>query len=54
MHRREYNIRMDLTEIVWEGMDWFQLAENKDQWLVLVNTEMNLRVPYRARNFLTS
>jgi hypothetical protein len=43
--RWEDNIRMDLREIVWEGVDWMHLAEDRDQWRVVVNTVMNLRVP---------
>jgi hypothetical protein len=39
------NINMDLREIGWDGMDWIDLAEDRDQWRVLVNTVMNLRVP---------
>jgi hypothetical protein len=39
------NIKMDLREIGWDGMDWIDLAQNRDQWRVLVNTVMNLRVP---------
>ncbi|PNF16896.1 hypothetical protein B7P43_G04720 [Cryptotermes secundus] len=38
------NIRMDLREI-WDGMDWINLAQDRDQWRALVNTVMNLRVP---------
>jgi hypothetical protein len=34
----------DLGEIGWDGTDWFDLAEHRDQWRVLVNTVMNLRV----------
>jgi hypothetical protein len=41
----EDNIRMDLREIGWGGMDWIDLAQGKDQWRALVNTLMNLRVP---------
>jgi hypothetical protein len=29
----------------WDGMDWIYLAQDRDQWRVLVNTVMNLRVP---------
>jgi hypothetical protein len=38
------NIKMDLTEIGWDGMDWFDLAQDRDRWSALVNTVMNLRV----------
>jgi hypothetical protein len=43
--RWEKNIKMDLKEIGWGGMDWIDVAEDKDQWRALVNTVMNLRVP---------
>jgi hypothetical protein len=39
------NIKMDLRETVWGGMDWIDLALDRDQWRALVNTVMNLRVP---------
>jgi hypothetical protein len=39
------NIKMDLREIGWDGIDWIDLAQNRDQWRALVNTVMNLRVP---------
>jgi hypothetical protein len=39
------NIKMDLREIEWDGIDWIELAQNRDQWRALVNTVMNLRVP---------
>jgi hypothetical protein len=32
------NIKMDLREIGWAGMDWIDLAQNRDQWRALVNT----------------
>jgi hypothetical protein len=32
------NIRMDLGEIGWDGMDWIALAQDRDQWRDLVNT----------------
>jgi hypothetical protein len=44
--RWEDNIKMDLREVGWGGgMDWINLAEDKDRWRVLVNAVMNLRVP---------
>jgi hypothetical protein len=39
------NIIMDLREIRWDGVDWIDLAEDRDQWRALVNTVMNLVVP---------
>jgi hypothetical protein len=39
------NIKMDLREKGWGGMDWIDLAQDRDQWRALVNTVMNLRVP---------
>jgi hypothetical protein len=38
------NIKMDLREIGWDGMDWIDLAHDSDQWRVFMNTVMNLRV----------
>jgi hypothetical protein len=48
------NIKMDFREIGWDGMDWTDLAYGWDQWRVLVNTVMNLRIPYNAGKFLSS
>jgi hypothetical protein len=42
--RWEDNIKMYLQEVVW-GMDWIDLAQNRDRWKELVNTVMNLRIP---------
>jgi hypothetical protein len=39
------NIKMDLREIRWDGMDWTDLAPDRDQWKALVNKVMDLRVP---------
>jgi hypothetical protein len=39
------NIRIDLREIGWEGLDLIPLAQERDQWRELVNTVMDLRVP---------
>jgi hypothetical protein len=41
----EDNIKTDLREIGWGGMDWIDLVQDRDQWRALVNTLMNLRVP---------
>jgi hypothetical protein len=37
------NIKMDLREIGWDGMDWIDVAQDRDQWRALVNAVMNLR-----------
>jgi hypothetical protein len=43
--RWDDNIKMDCKEIEWGGMDWTDLAQDKDQWRALANTVMNLSVP---------
>jgi hypothetical protein len=39
------NIKIDLREIGWDGVDWVDLAQDRDHWRALVNTVMNLRIP---------
>jgi hypothetical protein len=39
------NIRMDLLEVGWDDVDWIGLAQDRDRWKALVNSELNLRVP---------
>jgi hypothetical protein len=43
--RWEDNIRLDLRERGWGGVDWIDQAQDRDQWMALVNTVMSLRVP---------
>jgi hypothetical protein len=43
-HREENNIMMDLREIEFGGTDWIHLAQDRDQWRVLVNVGMKLRL----------
>ena len=53
-HRWEDNIKMDLQEVGFGGMDWIELAQDRSRWRALVNAVMNLQVHYNAGNFLTS
>jgi len=43
--RWEDNIKMDLQEVGFGGMDWMELAQDRDRWRALVSTVMKLRVP---------
>jgi hypothetical protein len=39
------NIKINLREIEWDGMDWIDLAQDRDQWRALVNTVVKFRIP---------
>jgi hypothetical protein len=43
-HRWEDGIKVDLTEIGCEGVEWIELAQDRDRWRAVVNAVMNLRV----------
>ena len=44
-HKWEDNIKMDLQEVGCGGMDWIDLAQDRDRWRPCVNVVMNPRVP---------
>jgi hypothetical protein len=48
------NIKMDLGETGWDGVDWIELAQDRDHWRALVNTIMNLWVSQNAGKFLSN
>jgi hypothetical protein len=48
---RKDNIKMDLQEVGW-GMDWIDLAQDRDRWRAPVNPLLNVRVPYSVGNCL--
>jgi hypothetical protein len=41
--RYRRNIKMNLEEIVWEDVDWIDIAYDRDPWLGPVNRVMNFR-----------
>jgi hypothetical protein len=43
--RWEDNIKVDVQEVGWGGMDWIELAQDRDRCRALVNAVMNFRVP---------
>jgi hypothetical protein len=47
------NIKMDLSDVGWDSMDWIDMAQDRDHWRAIVNTVMNLRVLLNAGKFLS-
>jgi hypothetical protein len=43
--RWEDNIKLDLPEVRWGGMDWIDMVQERDTWRAVVSAVMNLRVP---------
>jgi hypothetical protein len=54
IRRCEDNIKTDLREIGWSGMDWIRLAQDRDQWWALLNTVMYLQVPLSVGKFFSN
>jgi hypothetical protein len=53
-NRREDNIKMNLREVGCDGVDWIDVAQDRNQWRTLVDTVMNFRVPSNVEEFLSS
>ena len=51
---QEGNIKMDLQEVGWWGTDSIDVAQDRDNWLALMNVVTRFRVPQNVENFLTS
>jgi hypothetical protein len=45
------NIKIEFRETEWGGVDWVDLAQDRDQWRALVNKVMNLQVPSNCWEF---
>jgi hypothetical protein len=43
--RWEDNIKMDPQEVMWRGMEWIDLVQDRDRWRAVVNAVMNIWVP---------
>ena len=52
--KRDMRFKMDIQEVGYGGMDWIELAQNRDTWRAIVNAVMNHQIPQNAENFLTS
>jgi hypothetical protein len=52
--RWKYNIKMNIEEVGWGGMDWIDMAQDRDRWRALVNAVMNLLVQYHTGDLLIS
>jgi hypothetical protein len=53
-HRWVDNIKIDLREVGWDGMDWVYLAQDRHQWRALLNTVMKFSKVYTGLQFALS
>jgi hypothetical protein len=54
LYNRTSTLNMDIRGVSWGGMDWIDLAQDRDRWRALVKAVINLWVSQNAGNFLTS
>jgi hypothetical protein len=45
---------MNFKETQFEDMDWIHLAQDRINWCIVMNTVLNLWVPWKRENFMTS
>jgi hypothetical protein len=45
-HRWEDNIKMDLQEVGWGGLDWIDITQDRDRWQAVVNAVMKLKLKF--------
>ena len=45
---------MNIEEIVWEGVDWINVAQDWDKWSILVHMVLNMPCHENVRSFLSS
>jgi hypothetical protein len=46
------NIKIDVQELEWEGLDWVSLAQDRNKWQVVVSAALNLRVSIKCGEFI--
>jgi hypothetical protein len=44
MYTWEGNIKMELENVEWEGMDWIGVAQDTERWQAVVNEAMNFQI----------
>jgi hypothetical protein len=52
--RWQENSKLDLKEVRWGGLNWIDLAQDRDRWRALVHAVRNVRVARNEGNFLTN
>jgi hypothetical protein len=48
------NSKLDLEEVVWGGLDWIDMVQDRDRWRAVLNAVMNFRVAQNEGNFFTN
>ena len=51
-HKKEDSNKMELQEVEWRGIDWTDLAQDREKFWALVNAVINLRGSRKCGEFL--